>query len=59
MAAEGLEGELEDLVCTLERHTGCTVPDGYNSELRIMCHLWEPLRHVYRCDNKSQLCFVV
>jgi hypothetical protein len=48
MAAEGLDGEIEDLVCQLERHAGCRVPDGYNSELRFMCHLWDPLRHVYR-----------
>ncbi|KAF6254461.1 hypothetical protein COO60DRAFT_1627872 [Scenedesmus sp. NREL 46B-D3] len=48
MAADGLEDELEDLVCQLERHAGCKLPEGYNSELRFMCHLWDPLRHIYR-----------
>lgn len=48
MAAGGLEGELEDLVCQLECHAGRKVPAGYNADLRFMSHLWDPLRHVYR-----------
>jgi hypothetical protein len=52
MAADGLEDELEDLVAQLERHAGCAMPEGYNSELRFMCHLWDPLRHVYRWAAK-------
>jgi hypothetical protein len=52
MATDGLEEELEDLTCQLEQHAGCKVPEGYNSSLRFMCHLWDPLRHVYRSVDR-------
>mgnify|MGYP001807298022 CR=1 FL=1 len=49
MEAEGLMPELDDLMLQLERHYNRRLPEGYNPNLRFMSHLWEPLRHIYRC----------
>lgn len=49
MEAEGLIPELDDLMLQLERHYNRRLPEGYNPNLRFMSHLWEPLRHIYRC----------
>lgn len=49
MEAEGLMSDLEDLMKQLEKKYGQRVPNGYNPDLKFMSHLWEPLRHIYRC----------
>lgn len=49
MEAEGLGAELEDIMVQLEAKYGRRLQPGYNPSLRFMSHLWEPLRHKYRC----------
>jgi hypothetical protein len=45
--------ELDDLMLQLERHYNRRLPEGYNPNLRFMSHLWEPLRHIYRCADAA------
>jgi hypothetical protein len=51
MEAEGLDSELEDIMVQLEAKYGRRLQPGYNPSLRFMSHLWEPLRHMYRCGR--------
>lgn len=53
MEAEGLMPELDDLMAQLDRKYGKSLPPGYNPNLRFMSHLWEPLRHMYRCSQHT------
>lgn len=50
MEAEGMGAELEDIMVQLESKYGWRLQPGYNPSLRFMSHLWEPLRHMYRCE---------
>lgn len=49
MEAEGLLGDIEQLLQQLEHYLGSRVAEGYNPKLKFMSHLWEPIKHVYRC----------
>jgi hypothetical protein len=55
MEAEGLMPELDDLMDQLDRKYGKSLPPGYNPNLCFMSHLWEPLRHMYRCGMHNLL----
>jgi hypothetical protein len=52
MEAEGLMPELDDIMAQLDAKYGLHLPHGYNPNLHFMSHLWEPLRHMYRCADK-------
>jgi hypothetical protein len=52
MEAEGLMPELDDIMAQLEAKYGRRLPHGYNPNLPFMSHLWEPLRHMYRCASR-------
>lgn len=54
MEAEGLMSELDDIMAQLEAKYGRRLPHGYNPNLHFMSHLWEPLRHMYRCAIATQ-----
>lgn len=40
----------------LEAKYGRRLQPGYNPSLRFMSHLWEPLRHMYRCEGVRHAC---
>jgi hypothetical protein len=58
MEAEGLMPELDDIMAQLEAKYGRQLPHGYNPNLHFMSHLWEPLRHMYRCADRVDVLMV-
>jgi hypothetical protein len=50
MEAEGLLDDLEAFMVRMEEELAYRTPDGYTPGLRFITHLWEPLRHMYRCE---------